>query len=80
MPTAQEVCEQQGLTDVDLEYTELDYQKLTNFHLFQQTIRPRIQAENVGARSWKLVMDWKVERVCQKQAQPRPGRIRARTQ
>ena len=56
MPTAQEVCEQQGLTDVDLEYTELDYQKLTNFHLFQQTIRPRIQAENVGAKSWKLVM------------------------
>merc|ERR1740129_412406 len=56
MPTAQQVCEQWGLNDVDLEYTDADFQNLTTFKLFQQTYRPRIQAENPKVPMSKLVM------------------------
>ena len=56
MPTAQQVCEQWGLNDVDLEYTDVDYQNLTTFKLFQQTFRPRIQAENARVPMSKLMM------------------------
>ena len=40
------MCEQWGLNDVDLEYSDADYSNLTTYKLFQQTFRPRIQAEN----------------------------------
>merc|ERR1712223_2308740 len=56
MPTAQQVCEQWGLNDVDLEYSDADYQNLTTFKLFQQTFRPRIQAENPKVPMSKLMM------------------------
>merc|ERR1711893_540803 len=56
MPTAQQVREQWGLNDVDLEYTDVDYQNLTTFKLFQQTFRPRIQAENARVPMSKLMM------------------------
>ena len=56
MPTAQQVCEQWGLNDVDLEYNDADYQNLTTFKLFQQTFRPRIQAENPKVPMSKLMM------------------------
>ena len=56
MPTAQQVCEQWGLNDVDLQYGEADYQNLTTFKLFQQTFRPRIQAENPKVSMSKLMM------------------------
>ena len=46
MPTVAEVCENFGLTDVDLEYSEADYQNLTTYKLFQQTYRQRIQGAN----------------------------------
>ena len=46
MPTVSEVCENFGLTDVDLEYSDADYQNLTTYKLFQQTYRQRIQAAN----------------------------------
>ena len=42
------------MNDVDLEYTEVDYQNLTTFKLFQQAFRPRIQAKNAGVSSSKL--------------------------
>merc|ERR1712130_55017 len=56
MPTAQQVCEQWGLNDVDLQYGDADYQNLTTFKLFQQTFRPRIQAENPKVPMSKLMM------------------------
>merc|ERR1712020_423250 len=49
-------CEQWGLNDVDLEYNDADYQNLTTFKLFQQTFRPRIQAENPKVPMSKLMM------------------------
>merc|ERR1711990_75830 len=42
--------------DVDLEYTEVDYSNLTTYKLFQQTFRPRIQAENPKVPMSKLMM------------------------
>jgi hypothetical protein len=46
LPTVSEVCENFGLNDVDLEYTDADYQNLTTYKLFQQNYRQRIQAAN----------------------------------
>merc|ERR1711936_834436 len=56
MPTVLQVCEQWGLNDVDLEYSEADYSNLTTYKLFQQTFRPRIQAENPKVPMSKLMM------------------------
>ena len=56
MPTVQQVCEQWGLNDVDLEYTDADFQNLTTYKLFQQSYRPRIKAENPKVPISKLVM------------------------
>merc|ERR1711978_110653 len=56
MPTAQQVCEQWGTNDVDLEYNDADFQNLTTFKLFQQTFRPRIQSENPKVPMSKLMM------------------------
>ena len=46
MPTIEEVCSTFGLTDVDLEYTETDFQNLTTYKLFQQHVRPLLTKEN----------------------------------
>merc|ERR1712209_165520 len=56
MPTVMQVCEQWGLNDVDLEYSDADYSNLTTYKLFQQTFRPRIQAENPKVPMSKLMM------------------------
>jgi len=56
MPTVVQVCEQWGLNDVDLEYSDADYSNLTTYKLFQQTFRPRIQAENPKVPMSKLMM------------------------
>ena len=45
-PTVAEVCDNFGLTDVDLEYSDADYQNLTTYKLFQQNYKQRIQAVN----------------------------------
>ena len=55
-PTVQEVCDNFGLNDVDLEYTDADYQNLTNYKLFQSTYRSRIQAANPKIPQPKLMM------------------------
>lgn len=47
MPTVAEVCESFGLSDVELEYTEADYQNLTTYKLFQQHVRPLLAKENL---------------------------------
>merc|ERR1719233_799679 len=44
------------LNDVDLEYSDADYTNLTTYKLFQQTFRPRIQAENPKVPMSKLMM------------------------
>merc|ERR1719495_2384428 len=56
MPTVLQVCDQWGLNDVDLEYSDADYSNLTTYKLFQQTFRPRIQAENPKVPMSKLKM------------------------
>merc|ERR1712173_50670 len=56
MPSVAEVCENFGLTDVDLEYSEADYQNLTTYKLFQQTYRQRIQGANPKVPQPKLMM------------------------
>jgi chromodomain-helicase-DNA-binding protein 4 len=56
MPSVAEVCENFGLKDVDLEYTDADYQNLTTYKLFQQTYRSRIQGGNPKVPQPKLMM------------------------
>lgn len=46
MPTIEEVCSTFGLTDVELEYSESDFQNLTSYKLFQQHVRPLLAKEN----------------------------------
>lgn len=46
MPTIEEVCSTFGLSDVDIEYSESDFQNLTNYKLFQQHVRPLLTKEN----------------------------------
>ena len=55
-PTVSEVCDNFGLNDVDLEYTDADYQNLTTYKLFQQTYRSRIQTANPKVPQPKLMM------------------------
>ncbi|XP_063922162.1 chromodomain-helicase-DNA-binding protein Mi-2 homolog [Zophobas morio] len=56
MPTIEEVCSTFGLTDVDLEYTETDFQNLTTYKLFQQHVRPLLTKENPKVPMSKLMM------------------------
>ncbi|XP_069683396.1 chromodomain-helicase-DNA-binding protein Mi-2 homolog isoform X2 [Periplaneta americana] len=56
MPTVEEVCETFGLTDVDVEYTEADFQNLTTYKLFQQHVRPLLSKENPKVPMSKLMM------------------------
>ena len=43
------MCENFGLNDVDLEYSDADYQNLTTYKLFQQAYRSKIQSANPKA-------------------------------
>lgn len=56
MPTIEEVCSTFGLTDVELEYSETDYQNLTTYKLFQQHVRPLLAKENPKVPMSKLMM------------------------
>ncbi|XP_076062589.1 chromodomain-helicase-DNA-binding protein Mi-2 homolog isoform X3 [Oratosquilla oratoria] len=56
MPTVSEVCESFGLNDVELEYTDADYQNLTTYKLFQQHVRPLLAKENPRVPVSKLMM------------------------
>lgn len=46
MPSVEEVCQTFGLQDVNIEYTDADYQNLTTYKLFQQHVRPILAKEN----------------------------------
>lgn len=56
MPTIEEVCNSFDLTDVDIEFTEEDFQNLTTYKLFQQHVRPILQKENPKVPMSKLMM------------------------
>lgn len=56
MPTIEEVCSTFGLTDVELNYTETDFQNLTSYKLFQQHVRPLLAKENPKVPMSKLMM------------------------
>lgn len=56
MPTIEEVCSTFGLTDVELKFTDSDYQNLTTYKLFQQHVRPLLAKENPKVPMSKLMM------------------------
>lgn len=49
-PDVAEICELYNLNDVDLEYSEADYQNLTTYRLYQITYKDKIQAANPKVR------------------------------
>lgn len=49
-------CEEQGINDVESEFTEEDYKTITNYKLFSQFMRPLISKENPRIQQQKLVM------------------------
>merc|ERR1712018_1059848 len=55
-PTVADVCENFSLNDVDLDYTDANYQNLTTYKLYQQTYKSRIQAANPKVPQPKLMM------------------------
>ncbi|XP_075237625.1 chromodomain-helicase-DNA-binding protein Mi-2 homolog isoform X3 [Lycorma delicatula] len=56
MPTVEEVCMTFGLNDVNIEYTEADYQNLTTYKLFQQHVRPILAKDNPKVPTSKMMM------------------------
>ena len=54
-PSVEEVCENFGLNDVDLDYSDADYQNLTTYKMFQQAYRSRIQSANPKVRYFCLL-------------------------
>ncbi|XP_018407692.1 PREDICTED: chromodomain-helicase-DNA-binding protein Mi-2 homolog [Cyphomyrmex costatus] len=55
MPTIEEVCNTFGLTDVQIEYSDADFQNLTTYKLFQH-VRPLLAKENPKVPMSKLMM------------------------
>lgn len=51
-----EICADYGIQDVQLEYTDADYQNLTTYKLFSQHIRPLLAKENPKLAMAKMVM------------------------
>ena len=50
--SVEEVCQSFGLTDVDLDYSDAEYQNLTTYIMFQQAYRSRIQSANPKVRDF----------------------------
>ena len=50
--TSEEICIAHKLNNIEMEYTEADFQNLTTYKLFSQHLRPLLQKENpkVGHR------------------------------
>ena len=46
IPLFEEICKNFGLNDVDLDYSDADYQNLTTYKMFQQAYRSRNQSAN----------------------------------
>ena len=56
LPSVSDVCDNFGMNDVELDYTEADYQNLTTFKIFQQTYQSRIQGANPESPKPRLMM------------------------
>lgn len=56
MPTIEEVCNTFDLTDVEIEYSESDFQNLMTYKMFQQHVRPILQKDNPKVPMSKLMM------------------------
>lgn len=56
MPTIDEVCSTFDLTDVQIDYSDADFQNLTTYKLFQQHVRPLLAKENPKVPMSKLMM------------------------
>ncbi|XP_050544780.1 chromodomain-helicase-DNA-binding protein Mi-2 homolog isoform X2 [Daktulosphaira vitifoliae] len=56
MPSVEEVCQTFGLQDVEIEYTDADFQNLTTYKLFQQHVRPILAKENPRVVIAKMMM------------------------
>ncbi|XP_066907569.1 chromodomain-helicase-DNA-binding protein Mi-2 homolog [Halyomorpha halys] len=56
VPSVEEVCSLFGLTDVQIDYTEDDYQNLTTYKLFQQHVRPILAKDNQKVPIGKMMM------------------------
>ncbi|XP_073970313.1 chromodomain-helicase-DNA-binding protein Mi-2 homolog isoform X6 [Rhodnius prolixus] len=56
VPSVDEVCSLFGLTDVQIEYSEDDYQNLTTYKLFQQHVRPLLAKDNPKVPIGKMMM------------------------
>lgn len=50
MPSIEDVCSTYGLVDVQIKYTEQDFQNLSSYKLFQQHIRPLLAKDNPKVR------------------------------
>jgi len=58
MPTIEEVCNTFGLTDVQIEYSDADFQNLTTYKLFQQHVRPLLAKENPKVRAPLYIINY----------------------
>lgn len=56
VPTVEEVCTTFGLNDVNIEYSEADFQNLTTYKLFQQHVRPLLSKDNPKVPTGKMMM------------------------
>ena len=57
IPLFEEICKNFGLNDVDLDYSDADYQNLTTYKMFQQAYRSRIQSANPKVSYFCLPVD-----------------------
>ena len=48
--SVEEVCENFGLNDVNLDYSDAEYQNLTTYNMFKKAYRSRIQSANPKVR------------------------------
>jgi chromodomain-helicase-DNA-binding protein 4 len=53
--SSQQLCEEYGIQNLDIKYTESDFQNLTTYKLFNQHIKPLIMAQNPKLPMSKMV-------------------------
>ena len=58
MPSVEEVCSTFGLTDVQIDYEDTEFQNFNNYKLFQQHVRPLLQKENPKVCSYSFFKYW----------------------
>lgn len=49
------LCEEMGITNIDIKYTEEDFQNLVTYKLFNQHIRPMLLEKNPKLVMYKMV-------------------------